>query len=94
MALFYSGATLAGAFGSVLAYAITLMDGVGGLSGWRYVHHPVSEGTRIAVASTLLSCSRWIFILEGIPTILLGVATWFCTFIIINSIQTWEGQRI
>ncbi|TPX35065.1 hypothetical protein SmJEL517_g02379 [Synchytrium microbalum] len=54
MALFYSGATLAGAFGSVIAYLITLMDGVGGLSAW-----------------------RWIFILEGLPTIVVGVATWF-----------------
>lgn len=49
-ALFYSGASLAGAFSGLLAYAISMMDGVGGLAGW-----------------------RWIFILEGLVTVVVAV---------------------
>lgn len=51
--LFVSSA-LAGAFGGLLAYGIGFMDGLAGLSGW-----------------------RWIFIIEGIPTVILGVICWF-----------------
>ncbi|KAK9765677.1 hypothetical protein K7432_005798 [Basidiobolus ranarum] len=54
VALFFSAATLAGAFGGVLAYGITHMHGVQGIAGW-----------------------QWIFIIEGAPTVLLGVVTWF-----------------
>ncbi|KAF9451708.1 MFS general substrate transporter [Macrolepiota fuliginosa MF-IS2] len=48
--IFYASASLSGAFGGLLASAIIQMDGVGGLSGW-----------------------RWIFILEGIATVLIGI---------------------
>ncbi|KAF8076366.1 MFS transporter [Lyophyllum atratum] len=48
--IFYASASLSGAFGGLLATAITKMDGVGGLAGW-----------------------RWIFILEGIATIIASV---------------------
>lgn len=51
MAIFFSGAALAGSFGGLLAAAIALMDGVGGKHGW---------------------C--WIFILEGLATVVIGVA--------------------
>lgn len=50
----FVSAAIAGALGGLLAYAIGQMDGVAGLSGW-----------------------RWIFILEGIPSVLLGVLTYF-----------------
>jgi MFS family permease len=49
MALFFSAATAAGAFGGLLARAIMLMDGDAGLKSW-----------------------RWIFILEGIATFIIG----------------------
>ncbi|ORX89998.1 MFS transporter [Basidiobolus meristosporus CBS 931.73] len=54
VALFFSAATLAGAFGGVLAYGITHIDSSSGLSGW-----------------------QWIFIIEGAPTVILGITTWF-----------------
>jgi MFS family permease len=40
LAVFYSAASLAGAFSGILAYGIQHMEGVGGLEGWRwmYVH--------------------------------------------------------
>ncbi|KAF9205705.1 hypothetical protein BGZ49_003681 [Haplosporangium sp. Z 27] len=52
--LFFSTATMAGAFGGVLAYGIAQMEGVRGLHGW-----------------------QWIFILEGLPTVLLTIVVFF-----------------
>lgn len=49
MALFFSAATLAGAFGGLLARGISEMDGIGGKAGW-----------------------AWIFILEGLATLIVG----------------------
>ncbi|KAK5998874.1 putative transporter [Cladobotryum mycophilum] len=53
-ALFFSTASIAGAFSGLLAFAISKMDGVAGLAGW-----------------------RWIFILEGIATVLVAVMAFF-----------------
>lgn len=50
----FVASALAGAFGGLLAYGIGHMDGLAGLSGW-----------------------RWIMIIEGIPTVILGVICWF-----------------
>ncbi|GJN76297.1 hypothetical protein PLICBS_010409 [Purpureocillium lilacinum] len=36
-ALFFSAASVAGAFGGLLAFGIGKMDGVGGLEGWRWI---------------------------------------------------------
>src|ERR1700709_2452901 len=53
-ALFFSAASIAGAFSGLLAFGISKMDGVGGLEGW-----------------------RWIFILEGIVTVLVAFLAFF-----------------
>lgn len=37
LAVFYSAASLAGAFSGLLAYGIQQMEGVGGLEGWRWM---------------------------------------------------------
>lgn len=37
VALFFSAASLAGAFGGILAYGIGFMRGTGGLNGWRWI---------------------------------------------------------
>jgi len=37
MAIFFSAATAAGAFGGLLARGITEMDGLGGLNGWAWI---------------------------------------------------------
>jgi len=50
LAFIYSTATLAGAFGGLIAYGISHMNNVSGLEGW-----------------------RWLFLLEGLPSILAGV---------------------
>lgn len=56
-ALFFSAASIAGAFSGLLAFGISKMDGVGGLEGW-----------------------RWIFILEGIATVLVAIMAFFLIY--------------
>ncbi|KAL4756727.1 major facilitator superfamily domain-containing protein [Aspergillus foveolatus] len=56
-AMFFSAASVAGAFSGILAWAIAKMDGVGNYAGW-----------------------RWIFILEGILTVLVGVIAPFAMY--------------
>ncbi|KAK2026761.1 major facilitator superfamily transporter [Colletotrichum zoysiae] len=53
-ALFFSAASIAGAFSGLLAFGIAKMDGVAGLEGW-----------------------RWLFILEGILTVLVAFMAFF-----------------
>lgn len=62
MAIFFSAATLAGAFGGLLARGISQMKGVGGRPGW-----------------------AWIFILEGLATIVVAA---FAKFFINDSPET------
>lgn len=54
VAWFFSGATLSGAFGGLLAFGIRHMAGVGGKDGW-----------------------AWIFILEGLLTILCAIPAYW-----------------
>ncbi|KAI1747998.1 MFS general substrate transporter [Xylaria castorea] len=51
---YWSSTIIAGAFGGLLATAITNLDGVRGLSSW-----------------------RWIFVLEGLATVLIGIVAFF-----------------
>lgn len=52
MAIFFSAASLAGAFSGLLAFGIQHMDGVGGLGGWRWIF--ILEGIlTVAVGTTL-----------------------------------------
>ncbi|KAI4212609.1 MAG: hypothetical protein LQ351_004681 [Letrouitia transgressa] len=54
VAFFFSAASVAGAFGGILAYGISFMKGVGGYNGW-----------------------RWIFILEGLLTVVVSAASYY-----------------
>ncbi|KAF8075132.1 MFS general substrate transporter [Lyophyllum atratum] len=53
-AVFFSAASVSGAFGGLLAAAISKMDGIGGKPAW-----------------------AWIFILEGLATVLAGIASFW-----------------
>lgn len=53
ISIYFSTATMAGAFGGVIAYLLASLDGIGGLKGW-----------------------QWIFMVEGIPTVLIGFLVW------------------
>ncbi|KFY64761.1 hypothetical protein V496_03048 [Pseudogymnoascus sp. VKM F-4515 (FW-2607)] len=76
--LFYSGASIAGAFSGLLAYGIGNMDGVGGYEGW-----------------------RWIFILEGLLTVIAAFATFFvmhdfpdtASFLTVEE-RAWASNRL
>lgn len=63
MAIFFSAATLAGAFGGLLARGISEMKGKGGRPGW-----------------------AWIFILEGLVTIVVAL---MAKFVIHDNPETW-----
>ncbi|KIX02485.1 uncharacterized protein Z518_08426 [Rhinocladiella mackenziei CBS 650.93] len=56
-ALFFSAASMAGAFSGLLAFAIAKMEGVGNYEGW-----------------------RWIFILEGLATVVAAIAAYFILY--------------
>jgi len=56
-AMFFSAASIAGAFSGLLAFAIGKMDGIGGLEGW-----------------------RWIFILEGIVTVVVAIFSFWALY--------------
>ncbi|KAL4934577.1 allantoate permease family MFS transporter [Aspergillus undulatus] len=51
VALFFSAASLAGAFGGILAWGIAHMDGVGGYAGWRWIF--ILEGLLTVVVAAL-----------------------------------------
>lgn len=56
-AMFFAGASAAGAFSGLLAYGISFMNGIAGLKGW-----------------------RWIFIIEGLFTVVVAVCILFITY--------------
>ena len=51
ISLFYSSASLSGAFGGLLASAIIKLDGKGNLAGWRWIF--ILEGIASALAGVL-----------------------------------------
>lgn len=58
ISLFFSAASLAGAFGGILAYGISFMNGVGGYEGWRWIF--IIEGLAtfvIAIAAYFFICN-------------------------------------
>ncbi|KAJ8584568.1 MFS general substrate transporter [Rhizopogon salebrosus TDB-379] len=55
IAIFFSAATVAGAFGGLLAYAIEQMEGIGGLHGWQWIF--CLEG----IVTMLVACLSFFF---------------------------------
>jgi MFS family permease len=56
MAIFFSAATAAGAFGGLLARGITEMDELGGLAGWAWIF--ILEGLITFIVGMCSRCSR------------------------------------
>jgi sugar phosphate permease len=52
LSVFFSAASLAGAFSGLLAFALQKMDGIGGLSGWRWIF--IVEGILTTAAGATL----------------------------------------
>ncbi|TDZ36607.1 MFS transporter prlL [Colletotrichum spinosum] len=69
---FYACGMFSGTISGLLAYAISFMDGLGGLAGWRWASDSVSPQIRHDLADR-----PQLFILEGIPAILCGIYTFF-----------------
>ncbi|KAI0126752.1 major facilitator superfamily domain-containing protein [Xylariales sp. AK1849] len=59
-AMFFSAASIAGAFSGLLAFAISKMDGVGGLEGWRRIF--ILEGIATVIVAVLA-----FFVLHDFP---------------------------
>ncbi|KAG1738423.1 major facilitator superfamily domain-containing protein [Suillus paluster] len=55
IAIFFSAASMAGAFGGLLAYGIERMEGIGGLHGWQWIF--CLEG----MATVLVACVSFFF---------------------------------
>jgi len=58
VALFFSAASLAGAFGGILAYGIGFLDGVAGLKGWRWIF--IIEG----LLTCVVAAAGWWFVAD------------------------------
>lgn len=69
-ALFFSAATIAGAFSGILAYAIEKMDGIAGVSGWSWS----------IITWTYHLLTLIVFILEGIATVLVAIMAFFLLY--------------
>lgn len=54
--IFFSAATISGAFGGLLAFAINKMDGTGGYSGWRWIFIIIGLVTFIAGVLSFWFC--------------------------------------
>jgi MFS family permease len=68
MALFFSAATLAGAFGGILARGISEMNGVGGIAAWAWIF--ILEG----LLSILVSFSAY-WIINDYPSTYVKIST-------------------
>ena len=49
--LFFSAASMAGAFSGLLAYAIAKMDGIGNYAGWRWICKLLVSNDRLIAAN-------------------------------------------
>ena len=49
LSLFFSASIIAGAFGGLLAYGLSNMDGIGGYEGWRWIFIIVSTITYLKI---------------------------------------------
>lgn len=75
---------LSGAFGGLLAYAILYMDGVAGMSGWRwYEIFPIITNAESEMANW---CDKTrLYIIEGLITLVWAV---ICVFVVPKNYET------
>jgi hypothetical protein len=64
MAIFFSAATAAGAFGGLLARGIMEMRGTAGLSGWQWIFILVSPNPRCSCPFLAVSRGAWLTLLD------------------------------
>jgi hypothetical protein len=66
--VFYLLGVVASAFSGILAFGLMQMKGLAGLGGWRY-----AEKSPMSIYSLTDARHRWIFIIEGALTVLVGI---------------------
>lgn len=78
-AAFFSAAALAGSFGGLLAAAIALMDGIGGKYESAFSLKNICS---CSIANKLHHRPgwAWIFIIEGLATMVVGFFCWWMVF--------------
>lgn len=57
--IFFSAATIAGAFGGLLSYAINKMNGIGGYEGWRWIFIIIGLVTSVAGLMSYWLCENF-----------------------------------
>jgi len=72
IALFFSAASLAGAFGGILAWGIAHMRGVGGYAGWRWIFIIVGPSSAHSCHPVDVLAQQ-----EGLLTIVIAAAAYF-----------------
>jgi sugar phosphate permease len=72
-AIFFSAAALAGSFGGLLAAGIAQMKGIGGKAGWVRILEPYTW----SLNSNNFWIQAWIFILEGLVTVIVGIVSYW-----------------
>ena len=78
--MFFSAATVSGAFGGLLAAAISKMEGIGGKPAWVRIRLHLRLPfvfIRRSDANIHHHHQAWIFILEGLATVLAGLASFW-----------------
>lgn len=55
--MFFSAASIAGAFSGLLAFAIAKMDGIGNLEGWRWIF--ILEGLATVSEGAIINAMMW-----------------------------------
>ncbi|KAN0087462.1 Major facilitator superfamily domain containing protein [Tylopilus felleus] len=101
-ALFVSAATVAGAFGGILAYGIEKMEGIGGLHGWQWIF--CLEGiTTVLVAlacpffmydypetASFLTEAERSYVIELMKTDLQGLATHYNSQFVLQALKDYK----
>jgi len=80
LALFWFSSDACDIIASFLAFGILRMRGVGGHAGWRYVSSPPYlsyKYTYLLPADAFTWTHRWLFLIEGLMTFVIGFATFF-----------------
>lgn len=106
LAIFFSAATVAGAFGGIFAYLIDHMDGKAGLHGWQWIF--LIEGLTTVVvallafrflndypetARFLTENERW-FVIQALREDLNGQATYFSKRFVWQALTDWRAYSL
>lgn len=82
---FWTSLSITGIVTSLLAFGLLHLDGVHGLAGWRSVH----SSDRFHSSHSAESVDRWLFLIEGLITLVVGLAAFFLMPASAVQTKTW-----